>query len=1081
MDKSTVANVGQWLCIAGAAIGAVGLIGWGLGAPSLTTIVPGQPAMMPNTALGCLLIGIGGALRRHEDAGWSTRVLSLLATFVVLVIGAGTLTEYAFGTDLGIDQLLHPGPTGPYPGRPSPQTALALTLLASARFVMALRRAAATRLAGWLVFGAWLISLTALLGQLFGTAELYRLSNAAVIGVAVPTAISLFLTSVGLLFERPHVGPMREATSPGPGGVLLRRLAVAAVVAPAALGFLTIRILPAFGSEEIALPVSVLVGSITAVTLLMLDSVAGKLNRTHEALESVREWASSLLDQASDGIFVADLEGRYTVVNRAGAEMLGYAPDEIVGKTIVDLIPAEEVGRLQSEKHKLLAGGIVVSAWSLRRRDGSYLPVEVSAKILPDGRWQGIVRDISERKRAELGLRRLASVLRHSSDAIMVQDLAGTILEWNRGAEQMYGYTEAEAKGMNVQVLVPEWERERRRTYLQGVQPGAPDVSFELDRRAKSGEIIRVWLTATVITGDDGTPVALGTFERDVTERRRLEDRLRLAEATSSGIISTSADAIISIDDEQRITLFNQGAEKIFGYASDEVVGAPLDILIPERFRAVHRRHVAELAAGPDASRRMGERDSTILGLRRSGEEFPADAAISKIEVDGKNVLTVALRDVTELKRIENDQRFLAETGLIFTTTLDLEEALSRVARSSVRYLADYCIVDVVTESGEIRRASVASRDPSKRWVEALFMEVPLTGRRSPALESALATRRPILLECATPGSIASLAAGEEHLRALRAAEAGSFMVLPLLAHDKVLGVITLMSSSSGRVYGPSDLALAEDLARRAAMSIQNARLYRTAERALKAREEVLGVVAHDLRNPLSTIVGQASLMQIPELANEESLRRGAEVIHRAAGRMDRLIQDLLDVSRIEAGRLTIQQAHESAEGLVSESFHAHESQARSAGVELAEEVAPALPDVWADRDRMLQVFENLIGNALKFTRPGGRITIGAERRGAEVLFRVSDTGEGIPSEDLPRLFDWFWQARAGTHGAGLGLPIVKGIVEAHGGRVWVESAPGAGSTFYFTIPTRDPSAMPAPGVPRPSRSPRRPPGSRAA
>jgi len=170
---------------------------------------------------------------------------------------------------------------------------------------------------------------------------------------------------------------------------------------------------------------------------------------------------------------------------------------------------------------------------------------------------------------------------------------------------------------------------------------------------------------------------------------------------------------------------------------------------------------------------------------------------------------------------------------------------------------------------------------------------------------------------------------------------------------------------------------------------------------------------------------------------------------------MSRLIQDLLDVTRMEAGQLAIEQARVRTAQLVSEALEAEKPLASSASLELQLDLSPDLPDVWADRDRLLQIFENLIGNALKFTEPGGRVLVGAAARDDEALFWVADTGVGIAAEDVPHLFDRFWQARkAARHGAGLGLPIVKGIVEAHGGRVWVESTLGRGTTFFFTIPT---------------------------
>ena len=218
-------------------------------------------------------------------------------------------------------------------------------------------------------------------------------------------------------------------------------------------------------------------------------------------------------------------------------------------------------------------------------------------------------------------------------------------------------------------------------------------------------------------------------------------------------------------------------------------------------------------------------------------------------------------------------------------------------------------------------------------------------------------------------------------------------------------------------------------------------------------RDDVLGIVAHDLRNPLSTVLTQAALLRRAGAEPERRSRKPGDVIERAARRMNHLIQDLLDVGRLEAGRLPVEQNRVSAHQTVLDCVEAQEPLAAAASLELRLDIPRDLPDVWADRERLLQVFENLIGNAIKFTRPGGYITVGAAPRDGDVLFWVADTGAGIAAEDLPHLFEWFWQARKAEHGAGLGLPIVKGIVEAHGGAVWVDSAVGRGTRFLFTIP----------------------------
>jgi signal transduction histidine kinase len=306
-----------------------------------------------------------------------------------------------------------------------------------------------------------------------------------------------------------------------------------------------------------------------------------------------------------------------------------------------------------------------------------------------------------------------------------------------------------------------------------------------------------------------------------------------------------------------------------------------------------------------------------------------------------------------------------------------------------------------------------------------------------------------------TPEYVASLTQSEYHDRLLDELRARSLIALPLLAHGRIFGSIVLIRSTDPRPYTSEDLSFAERVVLRAALAIENARLYDAAQHAVRARDEVLEVVAHDLRNPLSAILLQASRLASGSGEAEHRSRASVEGITRAATRMNRLIEDLLDVVRLEAGGLSIDATRVSANRALSDSVEAQEPLAASASLELRLDATHDLPDVWADRDRLLQIFENLIGNAVKFTPEGGRITVGASERGSDVLFWVADTGAGMGEDDLASVFDRFWQARRGErHGAGLGLAIAKGLVEAHGGRMWGESTLGRGTTFFFTIPS---------------------------
>ena len=277
------------------------------------------------------------------------------------------------------------------------------------------------------------------------------------------------------------------------------------------------------------------------------------------------------------------------------------------------------------------------------------------------------------------------------------------------------------------------------------------------------------------------------------------------------------------------------------------------------------------------------------------------------------------------------------------------------------------------------------------------------------------------------------------------------------MSRGQQLGFV-ILTATAGHVFTREDRQLAEELARHGSLAIDNARLYLDSQQAVRAREEVLAIVSHDLRNPLNSITLAASLLKTSEKLSKDDWEQ-LDVLDLSAKRMKRLIEDLLDVTRLEGGkRLPIEPAPLEVRHLLEETFELFKAQAASASVTLRCRAGDQLPAVYADRHRAQQVLSNIVGNALKFTPPGGMITIQAERRDPDkIVFCVSDTGSGIPSENLKDIFNPYWQAkRAERLGAGLGLPIAKGIVEAHGGEIWVESQPGVGTKFYFTLLVAD-------------------------
>ena len=681
-----------------------------------------------------------------------------------------------------------------------------------------------------------------------------------------------------------------------------------------------------------------------------------------------------------------------------------------------------------------------------------------------------VTRDISEIKRSQ-------DLIRQSEErldlALRGADLASW--DWNiRTGEVIRNTRWAEMRGFRLEEVEPHVDswisgmhpddrlqvQKVLSDYFQGV---IPEYEAEFRALTKSGDWIWVLDRGKVFSrGEDGQPSRMVGTELDITERKRLEENLRLAEAKSSGIVSISADAIISVDENQRIILFNEGAEKIFGYSKAEAIGASLDFLIPERFRAIHREHAARFAAEPSTARRMGQRETPIFGRRKNGEEFPADAAISKIDVEGKAIMTVALRDITDQKRIENELRFLAEVGAVMTSTLEYEDTLTNIAQLAVRDLAHYCIVDAVDDLGEIRRLRVLSRDASKEWVCDLFMQVPLDANRLPWW------RQLSRIERRSYWGFSHRKVPDHSVRnpfvALRAADVKSVIAVPLLANGEILGVITLISSSGYRIYGETDVRLAEELAQRAALSIQNALLFSKAQRAIKTREEVLAIVSHDLGNPVASINLAVHLLRLLKQIDTDQVRHFADQIQHSVDEMKVLIADLLDFARIQSGVFSVAPSPNRLSEVVMPAIDRIRTQAEARRQTLDVDLPSTLPPVAVDAHRIGQVVSNLVRNAIKFTPREGAIRVSARHLDQQIVVSVADTGPGIPEEDLPRIFDRFWRAEGITEkGTGLGLSIAKGIVEAHGGTIWAESQLGNGSSFFFTLPLAELNACPSP------------------
>ena len=639
-------------------------------------------------------------------------------------------------------------------------------------------------------------------------------------------------------------------------------------------------------------------------------------------------------------------------------------------------------------------------------------------------------------------------------DPFLVTSPDGTVREANAAAAALLGVTPARLQGKPLAVFVADGERRGLWARLRQLRDGGRVGDWEVTLRPRRGEPVVVSCAASLHHPLGGREPRVSWLLRDVTERRRAEERERglaaeraahaqaeAAHARLSAVLEATADAFFSVDRAWRLTWVNRRAEALVGRPRAEL----LRHLLWDCFPA---------AASPEAR-------AALERAMETGE--PAEVEASPVPGRWVEVhahpspegLAIYFRDVTARRAREERDRLLTAAGAVLGGTLDPARLAQEIAELAAGPLADWCTVHVETQQG-LRAAGIAHAEPGGTERVRELLKVYGQAPDAHPLTLALRTGEPQLVPVFAPGQLEALIPDAALLAAVREIGIASVIVAPLRARARTVGSLSLVRGH-GAAYGPADLEVAVELARRAALALDNAALYEQARAATRAREEVLAVVSHDLRNPLNAVLLAAVILDEFTDADRwtERERLQLRTIRHSAEQMTTLIHDLVEVVALEEGARVLQRERVEVDALLRSAAEMYAGLADERGVALRVEAAPGVPDVRADRARLLQVLSNLLGNALKFTPAGGSVRLDAALAGDAVRFRVADTGPGIDPEHLPRLFDRFWQARRGEQaGLGLGLAIAKAIVDAHGGRIWAESTPGEGSTFCFTLPS---------------------------
>ena len=506
-------------------------------------------------------------------------------------------------------------------------------------------------------------------------------------------------------------------------------------------------------------------------------------------------------------------------------------------------------------------------------------------------------------------------------------------------------------------------------------------------------------------------------------------------------------------DSQGRYVYANDAAVAAFGTGRDDLYDRDDDQLFPPATAAQFKANDARALASPSGVQ--------VVESLEHADGVVHYSLVSKFPIPGRDgqlplVGGMAI-DITERKRAEDDARFLAGASAALADLVDYKSTLQKVARLAVPNFADWCTVDMLDANGKLERLAVAHVNPNKvELAHELYRRYP-PDPASSGVWKIIRSGESMLTPEITDEMLAAYIKDPEYLRIMRELGLKSYLAVPLKLRETVLGVISFISAESRRFYDEDDLTLAEDLACRAAVAIDNARLYQALKEADRRKDEFLALLGHELRNPLAPLCNSLQLLKLPDI-DQTIAARAREMMERQLEHMVRLVDDLLDVSRIMRGRIELRREPLDLSAAIARAVETSQPQLDAEGHRLTVSVAPEPLRIDGDLVRLAQIISNLLNNAAKYTPRGGQIWLSAGREQEHGVIRVRDNGIGIAREVLPRLFDMFYQAERATNasrgGLGIGLSLVRGLTELHGGTVEAHSlGVGTGSEFVVRLP----------------------------
>jgi PAS domain S-box-containing protein len=726
------------------------------------------------------------------------------------------------------------------------------------------------------------------------------------------------------------------------------------------------------------------------------------------------------LEAADDGILVTDLAGTVLECNERFVKLWQLPRSNLETRSHAALLaqnatwfddPAAFLARIQEN-----LAAAEASLDVLYLRDGRVFE-RLSKPVVFEGQPMGRVwsyRDITLSNRAAELNSRLAAVIESADDAIVSKTLDGIVTSWNPGAEQMFGYRADEMVGRSIKTLIPPERLSEEAEILSRISQGERIEHYETERMRKDGSRLIVSLTLSPIRDTAGKIVGASKIAHDVTNRRRADEM----QAYLAAIVESSDDAIISKTLEGVITTWNLGAERTFGYTAAEAIGKPVTILFPPERVPEERGILEQIRQGQRIRHFETER------VRKGGTRIIVSLSISPIKDSLGTIIGASkiARDITEQRRQEEALR-LSEQKLRAVLEATPECVKIVACDGTLEYMNGAGLSAIECDSEEAalgqRVCDMIAPEHRDRWIEnhhkvcggaRLVWEFEIVGMKG--------TRRWM----------------ETH-------------AVPLPLADGQCAQLAVTRDVTAKKQRDEEREALLD-SERAARS--------AAEYASRLKDEFLATVSHELRTPLNAILGWSQILAMNP--DPDEMQQGLEAIQRNARAQTQLIEDLLDMSRIISGKVRLDVQPTDLANVIDAAVDAVRPSADSKNIRLRKIVDPQAGPVSGDPTRLQQVFWNLLSNAIKFTPKGGRVDILLERVNSHLEVTVHDSGIGIKPEFLPVIFERFRQVDSSTTrtygGLGLGLSIVKHLVELHGGTVRAKSAgEGQGATFIIGLP----------------------------